>query len=355
MSATEEDKKLASAADDGMEDDEVPDPNLDWILSSNLRWIFVGGKGGVGKTTVTCSLGTQLAKRNPEKRFLIISTDPAHNTSDAFAQKFTSEPTPVAGIANLAVMEIDASNKIAKFSLPEEMTSAAENSSDPMTAGLMGTIKSMLPDLQGIMGNMPGIDEATGFMEIMKQVETFAFDVVLFDTAPTGHTLRLLGMPETVRKMLKQAETLQSRFGGMLSGLLQSFGSGIDPAAQKEKLESALAQTEHLVAEFKDPEKTTFIPVMIPEFLSLYETERLVQELAKYDMDVSSVIINQLLPHSDCCPMCQARTRMQNKYVNQAEDLYGLDFHLVKMILRDHEIRGIDQLEEYGADLFSKH
>jgi len=354
MSASEEDKKVAAmAVGDDDDDEDIPDPNLDWILGSKLRWIFVGGKGGVGKTTVTCALGSQLARRCPKKRFLIISTDPAHNTSDAFAQKFGSEPTPVTGFDNLSVMEIDASNKIASFSLPE--LAAEESSADDPTGGLLSTVKGMLPEMQGIMGNMPGVDEAIGFMEIIGRVDTLDYDIVLFDTAPTGHTLRLLGMPDTVRKMLKQVETLQTRFGGMLSGVIQSLGANMDPNAQRDKIKSALATTERLAEQFKNPDITTFIPVMIPEFLSLYETERLVQELSKYDMDVSSVVINQLLPPSHVCPMCQARIRMQNKYVTQAEDLYGLDFHLVKMILRDHEIRGIDQLLEYGSDLFSKH
>lgn len=351
MASEKETRKDLMEDVEGEEEEEMPEPNLDWIVGSKLRWIFVGGKGGVGKTTVTCSLGTQLARRCPEKKILIISTDPAHNTSDAFAQKFGAEPTPVAGFANLSVMEIDASHKLGAFSLPEEVDAAAAG--DAEMGGLLGALKGMLPDLQGIVGNMPGVDEATGFMEIMKQVDTLAFDVVLFDTAPTGHTLRLLAMPETVRKMLQQAETLQSRFGGMLAGLMQSLGTGMDDAAQKKKLHDALASTEGLVAQFRDPALTTFVPVMIPEFLSLYETERLVQELSKFDMDVSSVVINQLLPPSASCPMCQARAKMQNKYVTQAEDLYGLDFHLVKMTLRDHEIRGAEQLLEYGADLFS--
>lgn len=340
------------------EEEEVPLPNLDWILSSELRWIFVGGKGGVGKTTTTCALGTQLARRSPGKRVLIISTDPAHNTSDAFAQKFGSEPTAVSGFENLFAMEIDAKHDLSSMSLPEPaaMPPGLDGAAGGGELGsLLESVRGMMPELKGVMGNVPGIDEAVSFMEIMKQVRSMDYDIVLFDTAPTGHTLRLLAMPEAVEKMLQQSLLLQSRFGGMIGGMMRSFGLTESTEEQRKRLEELAAAARDVVAQFKDPERTTFIPVMIPEFLSLYETERLIQELDKFDMDVSSVVINQLLPDDACaaCPICTARARMQAKYVAQAEDLYGYDFHLVRMRLQDHEIRGPEELYAFGSGLFS--
>lgn len=305
------------------------EPSLQNILDqTSLKWIFVGGKGGVGKTTCSCSLAIQLAA--VRRNVLIISTDPAHNLSDAFQQKFTRSPTPVEGFSNLHAMEVDPT--------PEEGE----------LDGLDPTSNSFLTDLAG---SIPGIDEAMSFAEVMRQVQSMDYSVIVFDTAPTGHTLRLLQFPTTLEKGLSKLMSLRGVMGGMMEQVAAMMGGGAGGMQQglMGKLEEMRGVVEEVNKQFRDPDLTTFVCVCIPEFLSLYETERLVQELAKFDMDTNNILINQVIFEEEVgdSRLLQARVRMQQKYLEQYDDLYD-DFHLVKLPLLEEEVRGQKSLREFS-------
>lgn len=159
-----------------MAEEDRPDPSLTNVLASkSLRWVFVGGKGGVGKTTTSCALACQLA--TVRRSVLLISTDPAHNLSDAFRQKFTRAPTAVEGVANLFAMEVDPTPD------PEELEAIAGGIDGGAGAGGVGGAASFLGDLAS---SIPGIDEAMSFAEVMRQVQSLDYETIVFDTAPTG-------------------------------------------------------------------------------------------------------------------------------------------------------------------------
>lgn len=302
-----------------------------------------------------------------------MSTDPAHNLSDAFCQKIGREPTPINGFTNLSAMEIDASQNTITSStdLVDASDASSGNSKEQDPFG------SMFNDLQN---SIPGIDEALSFSELMKQVDTLDFDVVVFDTAPTGHTIRLLSFPTILEKAFVKIWELKDRFGGLIGqATAMMSGGGQNPAAAQDQLLGKLEETREIINKvnvaFQDPTRTTFVCVCIPEFLSIYETERLVQELSKYGIDSHNIVVNQVLfPEKDAeelndwyvankstlpneaqeiCSKLLARKRMQDKYIGQCFDLYGDDFHVVLMPLLDYEVRGVEKLTTFSSLLIN--
>lgn len=348
-----------------IDDADLPEPSLKNIIDQqSLQWVFVGGKGGVGKTTTSCCLGVQLAKTR--KKVLIVSTDPAHNLSDAFCQKIGREPTPIEGFDNLSAMEIDANNDMEEMQRTMEEQGVDEEKD--------GGLSSMLSELTN---SIPGIDEAMSFSELMKQVQSLDFDVVVFDTAPTGHTLRLLSFPTILERALGKVMELKDRFGGLIGQATAMMGGGNNPGATQDAIVGRLEETRVVINKvndaFQDPALTTFVCVCIPEFLSIYETERLVQELSKFGIDAHNIVVNQVIfPEKDAeelaewfegnkaslqseakeiCAKMLARKRMQDKYIGQCFDLYGEDFHVTLMPLLDYEVRGSDKLKDFSEFL----
>ncbi|KAF4981429.1 hypothetical protein FZEAL_2777 [Fusarium zealandicum] len=320
------------------------EPSLQSLLDQrSLRWIFVGGKGGVGKTTTSCSLAIQLAR--VRRSVLLISTDPAHNLSDAFSQKFGKEARLVNGFDNLSAMEIDPNGSI------QDML-AGQGEADDVNAAA-GGLGGMMQDLAFAI---PGIDEAMSFAEVLKQVKSLSYETIIFDTAPTGHTLRFLQFPTVLEKALAKVSQLSSQYGPLLNSFLGSGGqlpNGQNLNDMVEKLESLRETIGEVNTQFQDAELTTFVCVCIAEFLSLYETERMIQELAGYGIDTHSIVVNQLLfpKKASECDQCNARHKMQRKYLDQYEELYGEDFNVVKMPLLVDEVRGKEKLEQFSEML----
>lgn len=320
----------------------------------------------MGKTTTSCCLAVQLAKVRPN--VLVVSTDPAHNLSDAFGQKFGREPVKVNGFENLFCMEVDSTGE-----QEWEAIEAAQSAQGVASDGLESGVGSIMKDL---MTSVPGIDEAMAFAELMKMVQEMNYSTIVFDTAPTGHTLRLLSFPKTMESAIGKLLELKNRFSGLLTQVTAFMGQGGAEGVEAmiAKLEQLKGLIDQVHNQIRNPEKTTFVCVCIPEFLSIYETERLVQELSKNEIDTHNVVVNQVLfPDKDAEDLVEwykdakdklpkeaqnligktiARKRMQDRYISQIFELYE-DFHVVLMPLLDNEVRGVAALESFSSLLLN--
>lgn len=243
--------------------------------------------------------------------------------------------------------------------------------------------------LMEIASSLPGVDEAMSFAELIKQVQTLSYSCIVFDTAPTGHTLRLLSFPSVIEKAFDSISSIKDRFQGVFSKVcnlkyykrlfyfiyflfiyltllffnylfifiqfLPMLGGGNTEESMQSKLEELRSTVQQIKSNFQDSDITTFVCVCIPEFLSLYETERLVQELTGYGIDTQNIVVNQVLHPDECtnCRKCQARTKMQQKYLEQISVLYSPDFHIVEMPLMDEEVRGKNLLDKFGIMLMN--
>ncbi|KAL7481001.1 hypothetical protein ACHAW6_006681 [Cyclotella cf. meneghiniana] len=272
------------------------DSLLDAVINDGIKFIFVGGKGGVGKTTSSSAIATLLA-RHCQRRILLVSTDPAHSLSDAFRCEFTNVPK-CPGIENLDVMEVDPSdtmeaelNKWAELAKVIAGEEAGDEGDD-----MLKKIKQFQEWLVGI----PGIDEATALSSAIKHIESNKYDLIVFDTAPTGHTLKLLGMPDILQAGIEKLQSWQSTLWSYWE-VFKGLGSAasMKRAHAKEQVATMLEDYKRGIQKvalmLQDQKRTRFVVVCIAEFLSVSETQRLLRELKKNRVRATHVIVNQLV------------------------------------------------------------
>ena len=342
------------------------------------EYVLFGGKGGVGKTTMAAA--TALASASTGETTLVVSTDPAHSLSDTLGVDVPAEPALVHEELPLYAAEIDPDAALEEGmfgadgdplgglgqmgeamggmgGMGEAMGGAAGGASDG--ADGEGPLGSLLE------GTMPGADEAAAMRQLLEYLDDPRFDRVIVDTAPTGHTLRLLELPEIMDSMLGRVLTLRQRFSGMMEGLKGMFGGGSDDDAEAD-LEALRARIERLRGVLQDPDRTDFRVVMIPEEMSVVESERLVARLDAFDIPVHTVVVNRVMervsdvadvapewvvePNPETCEFCARRWDVQQAALREATDLFrGREVKRVPLLA--NEVRGEAALRVVAACL----
>src|SRR5687768_14082451 len=243
------------------------------------RVLFFGGKGGVGKTT--CASAMALAASHAGKRVLLVSTDPAHSTSDIFERPIG--PEPIALLPNLHALEIDGAFEITRY---------VANVKEQINTLFGHHILKEAARQIDLAASMPGAEEMALFERIGALIrgEDERFDLIIFDTAPTGHTLRLIRMPELMEAWIRAL----SRSRRAMLGVEQDDKQ--DPIMIS--LSGRLDRLRELRARLMSGRTTAFVLVLIPERLPIEETARTIAQLDDAGVRVAGLIINRVLPES---------------------------------------------------------
>lgn len=313
---------------------------LDTIRSGSTKLILLGGKGGVGKTT--CAAATALDLSMKGNRTLLVSSDPAPSLSDIFQQDLSNEKTKIS--ENLYATEINPQGFIDEFKEYYGKT-------------IFDILSSVIPinreDLDVIPDEiMPGLDELMAMDYLMVSM-TQGYDYIVWDTAPTGHTLRLLHIPVTLKHYATGGIKLHDQISGTLNAIRTCFDKDPSQDTIQASLSEIVESAEVIQSILSDKSRTEFIPVVVPESLVFLQTGRLIEALDGYGIGIRRMIINGIVPHNDC-PFCRSRRRMQQQYIDKFHTQYDNRMTLFEMPLFVEEICGTAVLLRYTQQLYTE-
>ena len=311
-----------------------------------VRLLLFGGKGGVGKTTMASATAVWLADSG--LRTLLISSDPAHSTSDSLEAKLGPKPTPVPGVPNLEGLELDP--EMGASALMPMLNQAMGGVTGGPLSAILGQdaadgIKNEADSMSASDLMLPGMDEAIAFETILRHVENPRHDVVVFDTAPTGHTLRFLGLPEILDGWTDRILRLMRMTGGIRAMLM----GGSRENEIRGEIERFQRRVRHIRRIMADDSVTTFSLVTIPERMAVSESIRAADALAEFQILVDRIVVNRCTPNLDH-PFLQSRRDIEQGYLAELKDRYeGLNIHTVP--LESSDIHGLDHLRRVGSHL----
>ncbi len=296
---------------------ETPAKGVVEPASEETEFVFFSGKGGVGKSTVSCATATWLAVNDYET--LLVTTDPAPNLSDIFEQDIGHEVTEIDDIDSLSAIEIDPDTAAEEY---------RQETIEPMRQLLddeqIETVEEQL--------NSPCVEEIAAFDNFIDFMDSPEYDVVVFDTAPTGHTIRLMELPSDWNAELEK--------GG---------STCIGPAASMEDKKD---QYERAIDTLQDDERTTFAFVGKPENSSLEEIERSASDLGELGIESQFLVINGYLPESVCeDPFFTGKREDEQAVIARAQTEFDADA-MATYPLQPGEIAGLELLPDVGGVIY---
>jgi len=287
--------------------------------------LFFGGKGGVGKTT--CASATALAASHAGKRVLLVSTDPAHSTSDIFEREIGPEPVEL--LPNLWGLEIDGALESRRY-----VAGVKEQIKDLFGHHILKEAHKQID----LAASMPGAEEMALFDRIggLIRGEDTRFDLIVFDTAPTGHTLRLIRMPELMEAWIRAL----SRSRQAMLGIEQDDKS--DPVLIS--LTARLEGLREFRARLLSPRVSAFVLVLVAERLPIEETARAIEQLDEAGVTVGGLVVNRVLPDSSPDPFLQSRHSQEVIYLDEIERRFA-KWPRVRVPQLPTDVHGVKTLE----------
>lgn len=332
----------------------------DSTAGEQTSFLFVGGKGGVGKTSTSSAIAIALSDQG--FRTLVVSTDPAHSLGDALDTSLSSgQITPIVTEQNLWALELSVDEALAKFKdTLSGLDAATLSSSLGVPKELMDSLG--LDDLASIFTNPPpGIDEIVALLEIFafasaKDASGRArFDRIVIDTAPTGHTLRLLQLPDFLNSLVGKLILFRGKLQGAIDTFKGLFGGG-GAGASAGGLGDALSRLEELQvkmasmkATLQNKDATQFIVVTIATSLAVAESRRLVESLTKEGIAVRGIVCNQVVQDASSSQYITTRRAGQQASIAALRRSAGEGLEFTEVPYVDTEITGL-----YGLKYFSQ-
>ncbi|KHE67819.1 ArsA family ATPase [Halobacillus sp. BBL2006] len=302
--------------------------------------LFVGGKGGVGKSTSSAALAVAFAREG--FRTLVVSTDPAHNLGDIFHKQVSHKKTKLE--ENLWGIEVNPNIESKRY-----IEGVKDN--------LEGLVKSKMVEEVHRQIDMasasPGADEAALFDRLISIIleESDSFDKIVFDTAPTGHTIRLLTLPELmgvwIDGMLERRKKVTDNYTELLND-----GDPVD-----DPIYSILQNRKEKFAAVRkiilDEEQTGFVFVLIPERLPILETEKAIEQLGQHDLPVRTLIVNKVLPEHADGAFLEKRRKQEKAYLDEIEKRFAKQ-QLIRVPLFEEDVSDMEKLGVFAEHVRKK-
>jgi arsenite/tail-anchored protein-transporting ATPase len=319
---------------------------------------FVAGKGGVGKTTVSCALALHMAAQHPRQSMLLMSTDPAHSLADMLEVKASqtkdlqdkdrtkdkSGPHNLAGVkGKLSLWQVDSAREFQKFleQNREGILNIVEN-------GTFFDREEIAPLLDT---TLPGMAEVAGLLALRELLESGEYDHIVVDTAPFGHTLRLFELPGHFQRFLNFLEVASSRD----ALLAQRFGGRTDGHSSANRFIDEWQDTVRRVKEAFSAEQAEVLLITSPETFSLNEAVRCLDALKESapEMRLGGIVLNRVILEAEDCARCRYRARQGKKALEFLKRKFP---RVPRLIGSDpgNPLLGATQLQKFGDTVFAE-